>query len=152
MSVHIHTEIVIDATPREVWAVLSDIAAYERWNPYHVKVSADGDIAPGRSLVVNITKPNGERVTIKPHVIRVECERELTWGGGIRGLFYGEHRLLLEPAGSGTRLIHSEDFRGLAVRFAGLDAVEEGYELMNRALRSRVESRSMRPAARVSRS
>jgi hypothetical protein len=143
MAVHIHTEIIIDAPPQAVWAVLSDVDSYESWNPYHVKVSADGEITPGRSLVVSISKPNGEQVTIKPHVIRMEPERELTWGGGVRGIFFGEHRFLLEPAGSSTHLIHSEDFTGFAVRYAGLDSIEEGYQSMNRALKERIERRSV---------
>ena len=90
--------------------------------------------------MVELDKPNGERVTIKPHVIRMEPERELTWGGGIRGVFQGEHRFILEPTGSGTRLIHSEVFSGLAVRYAALGSVEEGYELMNRALKTHAEA------------
>lgn len=140
MSKHIHTEISIDAAPADVWDVLADLASYEDWNPYHVEVHAGAPLVPGSRLVVHISKPNGEAVRIKPHVIRIEPGRELTWGGGIRGIFRGEHRFLLEPVDGRTRLIHSEDFTGFAVRFADLEAIEEGYQLMNEALKERVEA------------
>jgi hypothetical protein len=95
---HIHTEVMIHAAPEAVWSVLTDVDRYPDWNPYHVKVETDGELVTGRRLVVQISKPNGDRVTIKPHVMRIAPGRELTWGGGIRGIFRGEHRFVLEPS------------------------------------------------------
>lgn len=137
---HIQTEIHIEAQPEEVWSALTDIASYRDWNPYHVSVRSEGDLAPGVRLTVEIDKPNGERLTIRPRVLRMEADRELTWGGGPRGIFHGEHTFVLEPSGNGTRLVHSEVFKGLAVRFASLGSIEDGYNLMNRALKDYVES------------
>jgi hypothetical protein len=138
MRKHIHTEIDIAAPTEVVWATLADLAAYPEWNPYHVKV--DGDLSVGSRLVVHLHKPNGDDLTIKPHVMRITPGRELTWGGGIRGVFFGEHQFLLEPVGTATHLVHRETFSGLAVRYARLDAIEEGYEGMNQALEERVEA------------
>lgn len=136
---NIHTEIVIDARPEIVWAVLVDNANYPEWNPYHVRV--EGRLVEGEALLVELHKPNGKQLEIEPRVLRVDPYRELTWGGGIRGIFFGEHRFLLEPAASEkTRLVHSETFAGIAVPFAELDAIEEGYRKMNRALKKRVET------------
>ncbi len=94
----------------------------------------------GERLIVHIEKPNGDTVTIRHHVITVDPERELTWGGGLRGVFHGEHRFELRATGAGTRLIHSESFDGFAARRAKLDSIEEGYEVMNRALKTWVEA------------
>jgi hypothetical protein len=133
-----YTEIEIAAPPEAVWAVLANNTRYPEWNPYHVKVT--GDFVPGGKLVVDVHKPNGEDVTVKPRLLRFEPNRELTWGGGIRGLFYGEHVFLLEPAGPNrTRLIHKEAFKGLLVRFVPLEAIDEGYKRMNQALKAYVE-------------
>jgi len=137
---HIHTEITIEVPTETVWATPTDIDAYEDWNPYHVKVQSDGTLAAGRRLRVEIAKPNGEIVTIKPRVLRMVTGRELTWGGGIKWVFQGEHRFILETTDTGTRLIHSEDFEGFAVRYASLDSIEEGYELMNSALKRYLEA------------
>ena len=75
-------------------------------------------------------------------MLRVEENRELTWGGGIPGIFWGEHVLLIEPIHRDrTRLVHNEDFSGFAVRFADLppQVLTQGYQAMNRALKARAE-------------
>lgn len=149
MQRHINTEITIDASPEDVWEVLTDLDSYPNWNPYHVRVRSRGVLDTGRRLDVDIQKPNGEQVKIKPRVLRMEPSRVLTWGGGIAGVFRGEHRFVLEPICDGTRLIHSEDFTGFAVRYAGLDAIEEGYALMNEALKSYVEAGQAGPTRQV---
>jgi hypothetical protein len=136
---HVCTEVEIAAPPQAVWSVLADNANYPAWNPYHVQVT--GEMAPGQKLMVHIHKPNGEETTVKPHLLRLVPNRELTWGGGVRGLFYGEHVFLLEEtAEHHTRLIHKESFRGLAVRFVPLEAIDEGYALMNEALKRHIEA------------
>lgn len=136
---YVYTEIEIEAPPAAVWTVMADNANYPAWNPYHVQVT--GRLAVGEQLTIQIHKPNGEETAVKPHLLRLEPKRELTWGGGIRGLFYGEHVFLLEDIGNGrTRLIHKEDFTGLAVQFVQLEAIDEGYALMNEALKQYVEA------------
>ena len=136
---HIYTEIDIRAKPATVWAILMDNEKYPDWNPYHVKV--EGDLVVGSKLMVEIHKPNGAKVEIDPHVMRIVPEKELTWGGGIRGVFHGEHVFILVPmAHRNTKLIHKEDFTGFAVQFASLEAIEEGYNLMNEALKARAEA------------
>ena len=137
-SKHVYTEIEIDAPVKKVWGILADIDKYPEWNPYHVKV--EGKLALGERLDVVLHKPNGEVIEIEPHVMRLEPLRELTWGGGIKGIFHGEHVFLLNPtAAGGTHLVQKEDFTGIVIPFASLDAVDEGYELMNAALKKRAE-------------
>ncbi len=143
---HIHTELDIDAPPDEVWAVLADTPAYPEWNPYHVRV--EGPLERGKKLEVEVHKPNGHELTIHPRVKVIEPGAELTWGGGVPGIFVGRHVFRLEALPDGrTRLVHEERFRGIAVPFAELDSIEEGYEQVNRALAQRVQERRARPTA-----
>ena len=136
--VDIHTEIEIAASQAEVWAVLADNARYREWNPYHVRV--DGDLVEGARLNVELSKPDGSVVMIRPHVLAVAPEKRLDWGGSIRGVFKGVHVFELHASGNGcTRLVQRESFAGLFVGFAKLDGIEEGYNRMNRALKARVE-------------
>ena len=137
-SKRVYTEIEIHAPVNRVWTILADNESYPDWNPYHVSVR--GQMLPGRKLEVVLDKPNGERVEIEPRVMRVIPMRELTWGGGLRGIFHGEHVFLLEEIdAANTRLVHKEDFVGIAVPFASLDAIEDGYRQMNQALKNRAE-------------
>jgi hypothetical protein len=53
-----------------------------------------------------------------------------------------EHSFTLEPRGSGTRVVHQEDFRGVLVPFlaASLDrSTLPAFVAMNEALKSRAE-------------
>lgn len=134
----IFTSIDIDAPSDLVWNMLIDNKRYPEWNPYHVQVN--GMMAEGAKLDLLLHKPNGETVEIEPHVMRIVPKQELTWGGGIKGIFFGEHVFLLSPLSNRqTRLIQKESFSGLAIPFASLDAIEEGYQQMNLALKQRAE-------------
>jgi len=136
--IEIDTAITIAAPADAVWAVLADLERYPDWNPYHVRV--DGALEHGAKLAVRIEKPNGKSLSIRPHVMELAPGRSLVWGGGIRGIFHGEHRFDLEPLGPNcTRLSHTEVFSGLFVRSAALDAIEPGYQRMNRALKRHLE-------------
>ncbi len=146
---HIYTEIDISAQPETIWEILIENEKYPEWNPYHVKV--EGNLKVGEKLFVEIHKPNGEKVEIDPHVMRVVPLEELTWGGGIKGIFFGEHVFLLQRLDEkSTKLIHKEDFSGLVIPFAPLDAIEEGYNLMNEALKERAESIEKNPHSNFS--
>jgi hypothetical protein len=39
-----------------------------------------------------------------------------------------------------TKLVQKENFSGIAIPFASLDAIEEGYDLMNMALKETAEA------------
>lgn len=135
----IYTEINIQASPEKVWQVLVDNESYPSWNPYHVKVV--GKLQEGAPLIVSIHKPNGARLEIEPKVMRLDRNKELTWGGGVPGIFTGEHQFILSRnADASTHLIHKELFQGWVVPFASLEAIEEGYRRMNEALKLKVEA------------
>lgn len=62
-------------------------------------------------------------------------------GGGIKGIFYGKYVFLLKETEPGsTLLVQKEDFTGMGVPFASLEAIEEGYKKMNMALKQRAEA------------
>lgn len=111
--------IQIDAPPAKVWAVLTDLSAYPRWNPLFPE--AFGPIAIGSRLTLKTVQPNGRTMTIKPKILAVEPNAELRWSAGLPGVIGGEHSFTLAPADGGTRLVQSETFRGLLVPFLQQD-------------------------------
>lgn len=146
-TIAIRTAIEIDAPQEEVYAVLSDLESYPQWNPYHRKVV--GDFREGADLRIHVLRPDNKRVVIPPHMLKISENREITWGGGIRGIFYGEHSFILEnQAGNKTLLKHNEDFSGIVIGFADLppDTIAAGYQEMNIALKALIEGRE-RPLA-----
>ncbi|OUR77842.1 hypothetical protein A9Q83_10035 [Alphaproteobacteria bacterium 46_93_T64] len=138
----VRTEIIIDAPKEIVFAKLVDFASYGSWNPYHIRVQGEPTI--GRKLEVRVHRPDGKTIDVPAvHILRMKDNQELTWGGGIKGIFYGEHVFLLENSDGGmTKLVHNEDFKGLFIGFADLppNVLTEGYHKMNLALKRLLES------------
>jgi hypothetical protein len=138
----ITTTIDLDATAAEVWAVLTDTAAYPHWNPFITCL--EGPLEVGARLRVRVCPPGGRPMSFRPTVTVVEPGRRLAWLGRLilPAIFDGAHSFLLEPAddGGGTRLVHSESFRGVLVGLSGglRTQTADGFTAMNVALRERL--------------
>ena len=139
----LRTEIEFEGTPQEVWDVLADLPAYAEWNPFIKKI--DGEARTGAKLEVRM-EPEGERaMTFRPTVLSAEPGRELKWLGHllVPGIFDGEHRWLIEDAGSGkVRFTQSERFGGILLPFLWKKlrdgGTAKGFRAMNEALARRV--------------
>ncbi len=141
----LHSEVLIDASPAEVWAILTDFSRYHEWNPF--LVDASGVPREGTKLRVTLAPPGGRRITLSPEVTAVAAGEVLEWWGhlGVRGLFDGRHRFELHAAGRGTRLVQSEIFTGVLVPLVArsLDrGTAAGFALMNSALKAHAEKQS----------
>jgi len=139
-SISIRTAVEISAPKEIVYAVLADIDRYPQWNPYHRKI--EGKFEEGADLKIYVLRPDGKEVEVPPHMMRIVENQEIIWGGGIKGIFYGEHSFILQSRNSGKTLLkHNEDFSGIAVGFADLppDVIADGYHQMNMALKKLVE-------------
>jgi len=142
MAKRLSADVDIDATPEQVWEVLTDLAAYPAWNPFILR--AEGAVELGRRLTVTMQPVGGRATTLRPRLVEVDVPRQLRWRGtsGMPGLMDAEHAFTLEPRGSGTRLVQQEDFRGVLVPFlaAWLDrSTLPAFVAMNEALKSRAE-------------
>jgi hypothetical protein len=141
----LRTEIEFEGTTEEVWNVLTDLPAHASWNPFIT--SFTGEVRVGAKLEVRLQPEGGRGMTLRPTVLVAEPGQELRWIGHllVPGVFDGEHRFVIEPAGPGrVRLIQSERFGGVLVPLVWrkLDGgTRQGFEAMNEALARRVESR-----------
>jgi hypothetical protein len=139
----IRTEAFIAAPPPAVWAVLTDFAAYEQWNPLNIR--AAGEARSGAKIRTTFLNPAGKPgATISQTVTLTtfEPERALAWSGAVPLLFKGRHHFTLTPEGEGTRLLHGEDLDGLVTAGFTPERLERDfkphYEATNRALAARV--------------
>ena len=144
MTREISHTIEIDASPDQVWSVLSETTSFPSWNPFIRKL--EGQLAAGAKLLVVIQSPGRRQSTFRPTVLTVAPARELRWLGRLLtpGLLDGEHSLSLEPTpNGGTRFTQAEKFNGILVApFKGvLDSTTLGFQQMNEALKARVEDR-----------
>lgn len=137
-----HHEIDIEAPPKVVWDVLTDTAAWPRWNP--LWRSAEGELAPGSKWTVQLGG-NRMRSKVQYELLVVDPPRE------IRGitrykparLFQVERYCRLEPSDGGTRFIQGEVCTGPLVpavfAMLGSDLVDRAYAGMMRGLKARAE-------------
>ena len=132
-----HTEIVIDATPEEVWAVLIDTERYPEWNP--VFVEADGKFQVGTSISNQVVEPCKDAVVMTANVLAVEPLSHINQSGGIPGIITFDHHYYLEAEGAGTRVIQHETDMGLYMYFWDSSWVEPAYASVNEALKAQVE-------------
>jgi hypothetical protein len=135
----------LDASPAEVWQVLTDTGAHADWNPFITELR--GTLEVGNRIDVRIAPPGARPMSFRPTVTEVEPGRKLAWLGHLAfpGLFDGAHSFTLMPLPGGrTRLVQSETFRGLLVGFSGhlLHNTEAGFTAMNEALRREVTERN----------
>jgi hypothetical protein len=134
----------IAAPPRQVWTVLTDLAAYQDWNPFIQ--SASGQLRVGQTLTLRLVPGQGRALTFRPKVLAVEPGVLLRWVGRliVPGIFDGTHQFSLEALGGNgsTRLTQSETFRGALVPFTGnsITQTESDFRALNQALKLRVEA------------
>lgn len=135
-------ETEIDAPPRTVWEVLTDLSAYREWNP-HI-TDASGDLREGSTVEIRVQSGRSQGRSIPVTVTAMTPERRLQWVGRVLSsrLFEGRHTFELEPLGDDrTRFMNRERLSGLLVPFVVPDDARRGYEAMNRALSERAERR-----------
>jgi hypothetical protein len=137
----LETSVEINASPEQVWAVLTDFDAYPEWNPFVTSIA--GVAQPGARLVVRLQPPGGRAITMRPRVRSADHGRRFAWLGhlGVPGLFDGAHEFLLDGRDGTTMFTQRETFRGALVPFTGrvLARTELGFEAMNAALKDRAE-------------
>jgi hypothetical protein len=137
------SSIDINASPEEVWLVLTDFAKFPDWNPFMRWIK--GELREGAKLEVRIQPTGARGSTFKPIVLTVNPPRELRWVGHlwVSGLFDGEHILTIESSGNKqVRFGQKEIFNGLFVRLLAKSLDRDtlrGFNEMNKALKEQVE-------------
>ena len=114
MSFVAEAERTIEAPPQRVFDKLIDVASWPTWMPRSFVPLLRSDTRSPLRL--------GDRVKVKvggaplPTTIRMSKlvrPTEVAWRGGVRGVFWAEHRFVLEPVGDRrTRVRSIETWRG----------------------------------------
>jgi hypothetical protein len=105
------TSVTIHARPETIWTLLTDAAAYPRWNSTIERI--DGHIAPGERIRVFAKATPGRAFPLK--VSESLPPSKMMWSGGMPlGLFTGTRTFTIVPASDGqTRFEMREAFGGL---------------------------------------
>lgn len=143
MAKEIRTEIRIQATPQQVWSVLTHFSNYPQWNPFIRSIT--GIPVVGKKITARIEAPQAQGMTLTPVVLVYTPNKEFRWKGKllIKGLFDGEHIFELIDNGDGsTTFIQREEFRGILIplfkKMLDVNTVN-GFNLMNQKLKELAE-------------
>ena len=139
----IETQIDIAASASTVWQILTDFPAYSEWNRFITKIEGTPELSA--RLRVRIGPPGRSAITFKPTILVAAREWELRWRSRriVPGFFDSEHSFQIRTHGGSCRFHHSERFTGIMVTAIGddvFDAMQQGFEEMNAALKLRAEA------------
>jgi len=137
MSKIITTHLTVNASAKDVWVALTDLACYHAWNPFITH--AAGTVAVGERLDLTIQPPGSRAIALRPWVTAVEEHHYFEWLGRwvVPGIFDGRHSFTLTPMGGQRTLVQqSETFTGALVPFTShlLARTPAGFVAMNEAL------------------
>ena len=132
----VHQELLIEASPDEVWQVLTHRDDMSTWN--HILVPLDGELAENSTINYSFTEKEGKSSEMKAKVRKLIPNQLLNQSGGIPGILTFDHRYILQSQGAHTMLTIHEDYKGIMVPFWNPDGVEEAYGRLAEALRQRV--------------
>ncbi len=144
MAFEIKTEVVINATPEQVWSIFNQFEDYPNWNPF-IK-SIKGSVTVDEKIIVRIEPPGAKGMTFKPRVLTNVKNLELSWLGHLLlpGLFDGLHKFELIDNRNGTAtFIQSEQFKGILVPLFKKQLknnTKNGFIEMNNKLKELAES------------
>lgn len=143
MEREILTELEIPAPVERVWQVLTDSAAFPRWNPVVRRLRHRGPLLAGAPALLTIELLPGRPPLVIP--IRIRCvdhHRELSWEGGAGPLIRGVHYFrVARLAADRTCFSHGERFSGplVPLLWPALEPVlRRSYSAFNEALAARV--------------
>jgi len=135
-------EIIIQATPEEVWEVLTDFDRHAEWNP--LIYQAKGVVEVGRRIKVS-ARSGSLDMKYRCLVVKVELHREFQWKWHVvlPFLIGADHIFKIEPiTEKSVHFINREIFKGILVPFLTKLLFVQGKEsmvAMDKALKERVE-------------
>ena len=139
----LRTEIEIGAPIEKVWSVLIDFENWKEWNPIVNNVS--GNAVKGSKLKIVMKGKDGtDSMKYDAVITDIEEPKSFRWRATMMAgfLFTNDKIFDLESTGSGTKLIHREEFTGLLLSLFW-SKLEKGalpmLKTMNEALKSKAE-------------
>ena len=140
----ITTEIEISAPPTKVWAILTNIDNWQEWSPIIKDSSGEATVGSEISITMMGKEKGKDGPKYNPIITELEEPNYFRWRAHmLAGFIFTNYKIFeLEETSSGTRLTHTETFKGLlAPIFCG--QMEKGVppmlNSMNEALKDLAE-------------
>lgn len=114
MAVTGKVTMIVDAPLDEAYQKFCDYSLWDQWMPAGFRpVKGPARVLQAGDNVKVKLKAVGPAMTVPLKVFRATTNKEITWGGGPKGLLHAEHCFFFEDAGEGrTRIRSEETFKG----------------------------------------
>ena len=132
-------EIVIHASPEDVWAVLTDTRTVKNWNK--VLIPIQGNLHEGNTVKYEFyQEENGKAAVMDAKVKQLTTNSMINQSGGFPGIMTFDHKYIIDPTESATTVKIYEVYRGIMVPFWNPTPVEKSYERLLLQLKNHVEN------------
>lgn len=140
----VFTEITINASPAQVWSVLTDWEKLKDWSSSFIGISTDR-MVKGEVFISYFKNPLTGKVIELEHVCTdYEEGKKFGWSGNLIGAFHDHHIYSVTPTANGTTIFRQEDgLHGSCahhMNFFARKHMKAMYETFNQELKDRVES------------
>ena len=122
----VYAETTINASPAEVWAMITDAESYPSWNP--ILIEAKGEYVAGGAVTYQMKIGDSEPTEVTPAIKQIKANELLHQGGGMAGILTFDHRWKLEAVPGGTKAVQQEEYTGIGVWFWDPSDVEKQYQ------------------------
>ena len=130
---------LVEATPDQVWPVLTDAGAWPDWDSGVTGVV--GRVAVGEKISISVETNPGRAFPVRATTL--DAPHRMVFSGGMPlGLFTGERTYTLSAEGSGTRFTMREEYSGplAPMIFRSIPDLGPSFRQFVTGLKQRVES------------
>lgn len=134
----VQAEIVINASPAEIWSVITNPGTYGEWNPIFIEY--EGTFAEGNTMSLLMKMGDGDPTSVQVEVKDFVPREWMHQGGGYPIILTYDHNWYLEAVPEGTKVTQYEYYTGLYVLFWDPTPAKLLYEAGNRNLKTKLET------------
>ena len=111
----IKTEIEIAAPPEKIWGIITDVDKWHDWSPTINASSGTVSLGSTVSITMMSKEPDKDGPKYQPKIIQLDKPTLFQWRAHMMAgfLFTNDKIIELEKTDTGTKVTHSETFKGL---------------------------------------
>ena len=140
----IRTEIEISAPPAKVWSLITDINSWQEWSPTINASQGEAKVGSKLSITMMGKEEGKDGPKYNPKILKLDKPNYFHWRAHMMAsfIFTNDKIFEIKETSTGTKLIHTETFKGLmAAMFRGqmTKGVPPMLNAMNQALKEKAE-------------
>lgn len=143
-ALHAVHRIKIEASPETVWAVLSDLEGWSRWNTIYTPPVCLPEV--GEKVSGSVTMPGASPTPFSAEIIAWEPNKRFSWYSAVMDgqMQMTRYMEIDEISPERCAFTNGEAFGGTmgpAIMKGKVDSIANGFRLMNEALKKEAEAR-----------